>query len=275
MPWPPKDLLVQLAKLNFCSKSIKLPMNWQEPGDHYPQGFQAGEAAVPPNVPLNLFREESLNKYHVGSSKDIGKLFETYIEGICGAVHGAVDQWRQMAVISGVIIVGPVASVGMVVGPPLTPLIMAQGPKGTPKELKYTTAIANALGTAWFPWQSSIKVPGLPWYPAFAAFPGPVAPPMPNIPIPLIALVSVDASLSPGALSGLMMANLGDPTALHAKDLFDAISKAFNTVFTMFKGMTMVTNVLGTGPIPTFAPPFVPVGPVMGGVGTGPPGFLV
>jgi len=161
------------------------------------------------------------------------------------------------------------------VGPPLTPLIMAQGPKGTPQEIKYTSAIANALGTAWLSWQSSIKVPGLPWYPAFAAFPGPVAPPMPNIPVPLIALVSVDASLSPGALSGLMTANLGDPTALHAQDLFDAISKAFNTVFTMFKAMTMVTNVLGTGPIPTFAPPIVPVGPVLGGVGTGPPGCLV
>jgi hypothetical protein len=211
----------------------------------------------------------------VDSAGDVGKQFEKYIEGICGAIHGAVDQWRQMAMIAGVMIVGPVASLGIVVGPPLTPLILAQGPKSTPQELKYTTAIANALGTAWLPWQMSIKVPGLPWYPAFAAFPGPFAPPMPNIPIPLIALVSVDASLSPGALSGLMMANLGDPTALHAQDLFDAVSKAFNTVFTMFKAMTMVTNVLGTGPIPTFAPPFVPVGPVMGGVGTGPPGCLV
>jgi hypothetical protein len=274
MPWPPKDLFIQLAKLNFCSKSIRLPMRWQEPGDHYPNAFQPGEGTVPPNIPLNLFREESLNKYHVGAAREIGKQFGTYIEGICGAVHGAVDQWRQMATMAGVMIIGPVATVGMVVGPPLTPLILAQGPKGTPQELKYTSAIANAFGTAWLPWQTSIKVPGLPWYPAFAAFPGPVAPPMPNVPVPLIALVSVDASLSPGALSGLMMANLGDPTALHAQDLFDAVSKAFNTVFTMFKTMTMVTNVLGTGPIPTFAPPVVPVGPVIGGMGTSPPGFL-
>ena len=34
----------------------------------------------------------------------------------------------------------------------------------------------------------------------------------------------------------------------------------------------MVTNVLGTGPVPTFAPPYVPVGPVVGGVGTMMPG---
>jgi len=274
MSWPPKDLFIQLAKLNFCSKSITLPMDWKQPGDHYPKAFQPGEDAVPPNIPLNLFREESLNQYHVGSAHDIGKQFETYIEGICGAIHGAVDQWRQSATIAGVMIFGPVATVGKVLGPPLTPLILAQGPKGTPQELKYTSAIANAFGTAWLSWQSSIMVPGLPWYPAFAAFPGPVAPPMPNIPSPLIALVSVDASLSPGALSGLMMANLGDPAALHAKDLFDAIAGAFNRVFLLFKAGTMVTNVLGTGPIPTFAPPVVPVGPVVGGVGTGPPGCL-
>lgn len=274
MPWPPKDMLVMLAKMNFCSKSIRLPMEWSEPGDHYPKAFQPGEEAVPPNMPLNLFREESLNKYHVDSAGDVGKQFETYIEGICGAIHSAVDTWTKTATIQGVLIMGPVASVGMVVGPPLAPLIMAQGPKSRPQELKYTTAIANAIGTSWLPWQLSIKVPGLPWYPAFAAFPGPMAPPMPNIPIPLIALVSVDASLSPGALKGMMMANLGDPTALHAADLFDAVAQAFNTVFTLYKATTPVKNVLGTGPIPTFAPPFVPVGPVVGGIGTGLPGCL-
>ena len=69
-----------------------------------------------------------------------------------------------------------------------------------------------------------------------------------------------------------MDANLADPTALHASDLFDAISKAFETVFPMFKATTLVNNVLGTGPVPTFAPPVVPVGPVLGGIGIGPRG---
>ena len=71
-----------------------------------------------------------------------------------------------------------------------------------------------------------------------------------------------------------MEANLADPTALHASALFDAIAKAFNTVFQIFKASTLVQNVLGTGPIPTFAPPFVPVGPVVAGIGNGPPGCL-
>ena len=73
---------------------------------------------------------------------------------------------------------------GQVVGPPLTPLILAQAPKGSPQELKYTNAIANVIGTAWLAYTATIKVPGLPWYPAFAAFPSPVAPPTPNVPMP-------------------------------------------------------------------------------------------
>jgi hypothetical protein len=38
---------------------------------------------------------------------------------------------------------------------------------------------------------------------------------------------------------------------------------------------TLVANVLGTGPVPTFAPPYVPVGPVIAGTAIGLPGFLL
>ena len=55
---------------------------------------------------------------------------------------------------------------------------------------------------------------------------------------------------------------------------YNGFGQAFNIVFQQFKATTLVSNVLGTGPIPTFAPPIVPVGPVVGGVATGAPGFL-
>ena len=58
---------------------------------------------------------------------------------------------------------------------------------------------------------------------------------------------------------------LADPEANHAVDLFEAISQAFNTVFQTFKASTLVQNVLGTGPVPSFAPPVAPVGPVVAG----------
>ncbi len=245
------------------------------PDKIYDMAFTDQQKMVPPNQPLNLFREATLNQYHVDTAKGMGQKFETYIEGICGATWNAVNTWASTATIQGVLIMGPTASMGMVVGPPLTPLILAQGPKTTPMELRYTTAIATAIGNGWLAWTASIKVPGLPWYPAFAAVPSPVAPPVPNVPTPLLSLISVDASLSPGALKGSMMGVFGDPPALHAADLFDAVSQAFNTVFTMYKTSTMVKNVMGTGPVPTFAPPFVPVGPVIGGIGTGLPGCFM
>jgi hypothetical protein len=59
------------------------------------------------------------------------------------------------------------------------------------------------------------------------------------------------------------------------QNLYEALAEAFEAAFNIWKVTTMVTNVLGTGPIPTFAPPYVPVGPVVGGTGTMTPGGFV
>jgi hypothetical protein len=162
-----------------------------------------------------------------------------------------------------------------VAGPPLTPLILASAPKASPNELKYSNAIAQAIGTGWLTYTATIKVPGLPWYPAFAAFPGPVAPPMPNIPVPVAALTQVPVSISKNVLKMQMIGLLGDPMAQHHKELFDCVADAFEKCFNVWQASTMVTNVLGMGPIPTFAPPFVPAGPVLGGIANMPPGGFV
>ena len=276
MPAPQKSMLVQLAKINFISKGINLPMEWSQPGEQYPDAFKPSEVATAPNSPMNLFRDATLNKYHVDTAKTIGKQYEKYIDGICGAICDSIDKWMKMTMITSALINGPVGVVlpGSFVGPPLMPLILATAPKSTPQEMKYSNAVASALGTLWQLWQTGLM--GTLMYPAFAAFPGPVAPPMPNIPLPLIAFSSPgESGLSPSTLKITMDANLADPTAQHASDLFDAIAKAFNTVFQIFKASTMVQNVLGMGPIPTFAPPFVPVGPVVMGTVIPKPGVLV
>jgi hypothetical protein len=69
-----------------------------------------------------------------------------------------------------------------------------------------------------------------------------------------------------------MVGQLGDPNAPFHQELFEAISDAFEKSYNIWKVSTMVTNVLGTGPVPTFAPPYVPVGPVLAGIGTMTPG---
>ena len=55
----------------------------------------------------------------------------------------------------------------------------------------------------------------------------------------------------------------------------DSIADAFEKVFQIWQTSTQVTNVMGFGPVPTFAPPVVPMGPVVGGLGTMMPGGLV
>jgi hypothetical protein len=250
-------------------------MDWSQPGEQYPDAFTLSEATVPPNSPMNLFREATLNKYHVDDAKTIGDQFEKYIDGICGAICDGIDKWLKMTMVASVLINGPVGMLlpGGVAGPPLMPLILATAPKNKPQEIKYSNAIATALGTLWQIWHMGLM--GTLMYPPFAAFPGPMTPPTPNIPIPLVALSSPgESGLSPNTLKSTMDANLADPSAQHASDLFDAIAKAFNTVFQIFKVSTIVQNVLGMGPVPTFAPPIVPAGPVIAGWVIPTPGVL-
>lgn len=278
MPAPQASMMQQLAKAQFTSFGIKLAFDWKHPsGDvkarQYLDAFQPGELLSVP-VP-GLFQAASTNKYHTDTAKKISGQFSDYIDGVCSAICSAWSQWQTAATLVGVIINAVTAAGGQVVGPPWQPLILASAPKSTEQELKYSNAIASVIGNGWLSYTATIKVPGLPWYPAFAAVPSPVAPPMPNIPCPVAALTQVTVSSSKSTLKSQMIATLGEPDALHHKELFDSLADAFEKCFQIWQVSTMVTNVLGTGPVPTFAPPYVPVGPVVGGVGTMTPGGFV
>ncbi|MBM4345032.1 MAG: hypothetical protein FJ100_16810 [Deltaproteobacteria bacterium] len=278
MPAPQSATMKNLAKLAFKSHAIKLPVDWKQPqGDpdakQYSDAFKPSERMAVPD-PSKLFVPASVNKYHVDTVKQISEKFEKYIDGICDAICQAWSTYHSTACLTTVMIAGPTASGGMLVGAPLTPLILASGPKASANEAKYTRVIATVVGTGMTSWQSTVKVAGMPWYPAFAAFPGPMAPPTPNVPCPLVALVQVNASMQDAALKGQMVGQLGDPKAQHHQELFDSVAKAVAQCFTVWTASTQVTNVLGFGPIPTFAPPFVPVGPVVGGMGNQTPGGM-
>ena len=58
-------------------------------------------------------------------------------------------------------------------------------------------------------------------------------------------------------------------------ELFEAVAFGFERAFQVWVPSQMVMNVMGTGPVPAFAPPYVPVGPVVGGTGTQTSGSLV
>lgn len=276
MPAPQASAMQQLARLKFTSFNLKVPTGWKQPsGDpaakQYGDAFKPSEKVTAPGMPP-LFQPASLNKYHTDTQKMHIQKIGDFIDGVCSAICSAWSQWQSTAVMTGVVINAVTAVGGQIVGPPWTPLILASAPKSTPNEAKYSRVIATVIGTAWLSFTATVKVTGMPWYPAFAAVPSPVAPPAPNIPCPFAALTQVPASISMSALKGQMIGQLGDPDAPFNKELFESIADAFEKTYNLWKVSTMVTNVLGTGPVPTFAPPYVPVGPVVGGVGNMTPG---
>jgi hypothetical protein len=274
MPAPQAMMMKQAARLKFTSFNLKVPQNWKDPSgdpaaDHYGKAFKPEEKMTSPGMPP-LFQPASLNKYHTDAQKmHIAKIGK-FIDGVCDAICSAWSQWQSTAALTGVVVNAVTAIGGQVVGPPLTPLIMLSAPKASPMELKYSNVIATVVGNSWLQYTGTIKVPGLPFYPAFAAVPSPVAPPMPNVPVPVIALTQMPPQ--PMLMKNQMVGQLGDPGAPFHKELFEAICDAFDKCFKLWQTTTMVTNVMGTGPVPTFAPPYVPVGPVVGGTGIMIPG---
>lgn len=278
MPAPQASAMQQLARLKFTSFNLKVPKDWKDPqgdaADHYGRAFKPEEKATSPGMPP-LVQPASLNKYHTDAQKMHIAKIGAFIDGTCSAICSAWGQWQSTATLVGVVVNAVTAMGGQVVGPPWTPLILASAPKATPMEMKYSNVIAQVIGTAWQTFTSTVKVTGMPWYPAFAAFPGPMAPPTPNVPCPFAALMQVPVSISCNVLKMQMVGQLGDPAAPFHQELFESIADAFEKSYNLWKVSTMVTNVLGMGPIPTFAPPYVPVGPVIGGTGNMTPGGFV
>lgn len=268
MPAPQASMMQNLAKQNFRQK-LDLFVDWKQPqGDaakQYGDAFKPDEKNAVAS-PMCLFKSVSSNKYHVETAKKIGDKFEKFIDGMCSAICSGWSQWQSLAMITGSLHNATVLSVlpGNLQGPPMFPLIFASAPKATAQELKYSKAIAQAIGTAWQTWQlgylATLQVA------PHAAFPGPMGPPTPTVPMPVASGSSPgEAQLSDAMLKNMMIANLGDPQAMHHKELFDAIAKAFKSCYDTWKTSSMLSNIMGLGPIPTFAPPFVPVGPVVCG----------
>lgn len=196
------------------------------------------------------------------------------------AVRFGHDLWRMQArfqsvVINAVTAVGPM---GCLAGPTLEQLIRTAPSvatdQGTAADLR--NAVARGVSACFAAWQSAVMVPGLPWYPSFAAFPGPMAPPTPNVPTPLVACPSAQANrLGRSSLKQAITAAL--TPALQVSQIaacVDALAQSLATYFTLWLPMQVVQGVLGQGPVPSYAPPVVPVGPVVGGSIISTPGHL-
>ena len=280
---PPLSFIKPLGQLKFFSHSLKLGTEWDSKysiKDEAEQVNKGDKKAVPELIPPWFMPAETPSKLHQKSCDDIGKEFKDFHDAMIDAVGFAHNMWKLKAKFKDLQVasVSAIGSPGCLDGDELE-----SGIKNAPmcasftgNKKKHRDAVAKGVSKAFKNWQDQVSVPGLPWYPAFAAFPGPMAPPMPNLPTPFIStFVGSPSEMMASALKSAMVDALGDSDALHHAALFDAIGTAINACWVIWTASTVVTGVMGKGPIPTFAPPIVPVGPVLGGSTLPTPGHFV
>ena len=288
---PPLTLIKPAGNLVFFAKGHKLPVKWSQPsgakGSQFTNAFKDSEkAAMPTMMPPWFTPAIAGNKYSADQCDTIGKGFKELHDGMLDAIGYSHNMWKMQAKFQNIQINGPTAlgTPGCLDGPELesniknAPMCASwSGNKG-----KYRDAVAKGVSKCFKDWQGQVMVPGLPWYPAFTAFPGPMAPPMPNVPTPLIACPSAMMSkmAAPSDMKSAMIdaldGGLKDKDEdKHHETLFEAIATVVAAGFLIWLPSQMVSLVMGKGPIPTFAPPYVPVGPVVMGDIISAPGHLM
>jgi len=140
--------------------------------------------------------------------------------------------------------------------------------------------LAKELGGAWRAWADGFRLSLEGAYPKLAAVPGPMAPPTPASGAHRISRATSDgehrlsaAMLAPRLVAALRShAGRDRPGPDHEiKELTSWVEASFRD----WKGAAQLVGVMGKGPIPTFAPPYVPVGPVIMGENISGPGHVI
>ena len=267
-PAPDAKLFAQLAKTAFTSKAKKVPSEW-DAGLEDAVNKKLTEFTPGMPRPTNLFMPPSMNKIAVDACNTISEGFEGFIDDVAAAVCGAWGNWQSSVKFVGVIINGPIGILppgGMIGGGMMaTPMILSQFNQKTANYTLYGSAVAFAIGQAWTVWELGYTNPAIP-------FPGGAAasatmPPSPNTPVPIASGISPgEAMMQATALKGLMMSQVAPP-GIHDDALFDSIAQAFEQVFLIWKGSSMISQILGAGGVAP--PPPAPPGPVAGAVGSG------
>jgi hypothetical protein len=281
-----------LGNLSFMAAGLKLPVATSSGNDkgwteaYHKDRKDAEMGAVPQVIPPWFMPQKPGFKHHQKSCDEIGKNFKDFHDAMIDAVGFAHNLWKLQARFKDLQIaaVSAIGAPGCLDGPALESNIKnaPQCASFTGNMAKKRDAVAKGVSGCFKKWQDQVTIPGLPLYPAFAAFPGPMAPPMPCIPVPLIACISgmMTQIIMPDAMTKAMDDALDqglkdkDPEK-HYHALHEAIATVLSLAFLMWLPQQQLSLVLGKGPIPTFAPPFVPVGPVLGGDIVSIPGHLM
>jgi hypothetical protein len=261
----------QLARAKFTSFNLRVPTNWKDPqGDpgakHYANAFKAGERSTTPGNPP-LFVAASANKYHTDTQKMLISEYGAFIDKTCEAICSAWSTWQTAASVAGLVVTGSMCTGGVLVGPPLTPLILSLGAMNSPMKARYTQVIATVIGNAWLTFTATVKWVAMNYWPTFNTFPSPLIPP-PGIPnqvqLPFGQVFQVPASIMCMAMKPQMVGMFGEASAPFMPELFECICDAFEKSYNTWKDATMVTKVMAMGGVPTCVPPVMAPGPVVG-----------
>ena len=281
-----------IGNAKFLSHRLKLPTShsWQQPRGN-PEAAQWRDCLKPelkvgvPHLIPPWFQPQNNNKLFQDACDDIGGMFKDVHDTMIDAVKYAHDMWKLQAKFLRLVVMGPtvIGVPGCLMGPALAATIKQfPGCAGwINNKAKWRDAIADGVSECFGKWQDMVTVPGLPWYPAFAAFPGPMTPPMANTPAMLVTCPSVMITqiISPQPMRQAMGRALDRGLKQQDKDkqydaLFDAIASVLAPAFGAWLTFQPILGVMAMGPVPTFAPPVAPVGPVVGGTDIPVPGHL-
>lgn len=260
------SFLVQSRSNTLLSSSTpQISLGSTLPGMKLGVGLPSRPTGTPQAVPPALFRSASNDKADTDAQAASSNEYANYIASLCHAIVGAHDAWRFAAHFQGVQIMGMNAIGGSITGPSLSTGIFTYGPQQGlwGYASAFTRAIADGLATCWHDWEQTVRIPGLPWYPKFAAYPSTDAPLTPNVPTPMNSLVWSPVPLSADNMKATIARKLSQP-APYSDELFTSIATAFATSLSMWFPTQIVSGVMGQGRT-TFAPPYVPVGTVMNG----------
>jgi hypothetical protein len=282
-----------LANLKMTSFQRKVPLDWKQPvgnpdQDHYGKAFSITEhtAGAMVKSPPEVVGPATSNKYHGDAAKEVSKWYKDFMEDATDKIKSAVDSWRPKVKFKDVKVMAlcGIGGPGILDAPDIKnePSFSSWPSSAKEKNAKaYIKAVVEGFSKNWMEFSDNCTLPGLPWWPAFVAFTLAMAPPMPNIPMPLIALLSskmtaitVYTQLSSSMQDALDSGVKDKDEAEDHKKIFDSIGFAVATNALAWLPMQMVMNVMGKGPVPPYAPPVVPLGPVVAGDVLPTPGHL-
>ena len=183
-----------------------------------------------------------------------------------------VNEWILASRVQGGRIVGPNAELtpGSLVSPVNFEPTILQAFQAASVSPPVAHALARELYGLWKDWSDGFRMnlPGA--YPTFAAVPGPYAPPTPMAQSAPLSLATSTgeyrfrAATSLARMRGALLPFLGRETGGFEKE-FSGLASWIERSFHEWKANARLVGVVGKGPVPTFAPPYVPVAPVVGG----------